>query len=186
MYGVAERFSPPGGMALAASRELLLDALLDQLADIAGSVREAIEAQIPTYRALSSEALGEEIGLQLHRVLRSARSVRVAGGEGDEFAELAAIGETRAQQGVPVDEMLHAWHVGLEVVVAYSRGVSARLGIEDAAVLEFVQSTLAWSDVAMAATVAAYRRAEIAFGFAEEEQRALLPRVLVHGPRSNP
>ncbi|WP_154677546.1 PucR family transcriptional regulator [Mycolicibacter icosiumassiliensis] len=180
MYRVADRIPAPSQMGVEVGRELLVDALLGQLAEIAGNIREAIEAQIPTYRVLSSLELEEEIGLQLEQVLRAARDCRAAGG-GHELAELAVIGETRAQQGIPVDEMLHAWHVGIEAVVAYSRGVSARLGIEDAAVLEFVQSTLAWSDVAMAATVGAHRRAELALGFAEEEQRSRFVRGALSG-----
>lgn len=184
MYRVAAGSPVPPGVAVAEGRELLVDALLGQLSEIAGSVREAIEAQIPTYRVLNSGTLEEEIGFQLERVLRrvlaSARSNGAVGGD-YELAELAAIGETRAQQGVPVDEMLRAWHVGIEVIVGYSRGVSARLDIEDAAVLEFVQSALGWSDVAMAAAVGAHRRAELALGFAEEEQRARFVRGALSG-----
>ncbi|MGH3552517.1 MAG: hypothetical protein ACRDT5_07970 [Mycobacterium sp.] len=38
-----------------------------------------------------------------------------------ELVELAAIGEARAQQGVPVDDMLRAWRIGVEVVIGYAR-----------------------------------------------------------------
>ncbi|OHV06504.1 PucR family transcriptional regulator [Mycobacterium talmoniae] len=160
--------------------DALFDTLLGQLAALAGRVGEAIQAQLPTYRTLGRATLDDEIGFQLERVLRSARGRRAAVSD-LELAELTAIGEARAQQGVPVDEMLRAWRIGIEVVVAHARAESARLGIRDAAVLEFVQSTLAWSDVAMVATAGAHRRAELAFGFAEEEQRATFVRGALSG-----
>ncbi|WP_343575041.1 helix-turn-helix domain-containing protein [Mycobacterium sp.] len=158
----------------------LFDTLLGEREVLAGRVREAMQAQLPTYRTLARAALDDEVGLEVERVLRSARAGRAALDE-SEFAELAAVGEVRAQQGVPIAEMLRAWRIGIEVVVGYAREVGQRLGIEDAQVLEFVQSTLAWSDVAMVTTAAAHRKAEFALEHAEQGRRAAFVRGVLFG-----
>jgi hypothetical protein len=160
--------------------DVLFDTLLGDRAEVAGRVREAIHAQLSSYRAIPREALDNEVEFEVERVLRSARAGRTAASE-HELVELAAIGEARAQQGVPVDEMLRAWRIGVEVVIGYARDVSQRLGIADAHVLEFVQSTLAWSDVAMVATAEAHRRTELAHAHAEEESRASFVRGTLLG-----
>lgn len=160
--------------------ELLFDTLLGEQKELAGRVREAMQAELPAYRVLPREALDDEVGFEVERVLRSAHAGRAAVDE-SALAELAAVGGARAQQGVPVADMLRAWRIGIEVVVGYAREVSRRLEIEDAQVLEFVQSTLAWSDIAMVTTAAAHRRAELARAQAEQGRRAAFARGLLFG-----
>jgi PucR C-terminal helix-turn-helix domain len=160
--------------------DALFDTLLDEQEGLARRVREAMQAQLPTYRGLPRDKLDKEVGLEVERVLRSARAGRPALDD-SELAELAAVGEARARQGVPVAEMLRAWRIGIEVVVGYAREVGRRLGIEDAQVLEFVQSMLAWSDVAMLTTAGAHREAELVLARAEEERRAAFVRGTLLG-----
>ncbi|HEX7323567.1 MAG TPA: helix-turn-helix domain-containing protein [Mycobacterium sp.] len=159
---------------------ILFETLLGEQQQLAERVRDAMQAQLPAYRGLPREALDEEVGLEVRRVLLSARAGRAVLDEG-ELAELAAVGETRAQQGVPVADMLRAWRVGIEVVISYAREVGKRLGIEDAQVLEFVQSTLAWSDIAMVTTAEAHRKTELAMAQAEQGRRAAFARGLLFG-----
>jgi hypothetical protein len=157
------------------SWDVLFDALLSEEEVLGRRVREAMQAQLPAYRDLAPQALEQldsEVRMEVERVLRSARAGRAALDD-RELAELAAIGERRAQQGVPVADVLRAWRIGIEVVVAYAREASGPLGIDDADVLEFVQSTLAWSDVAMVTVAGAHRKAELALAIAAEEERAI-------------
>jgi hypothetical protein len=167
-----------------ASWDALFDELLSRQDELGRRVREAMQAQLPAYRQLSSAAaldnLDSEVRLEVERVLHSARAGRAALDD-RELAELAAIGERRAQQGVPVADMLRAWRIGVEVVVAYAREVGGRLSIDDAEVLEFVQSTLAWSDVAMVTVAGAHRQAELALAIAAEEERAMFVRGVLFG-----
>jgi hypothetical protein len=163
-----------------AAWDMLFDMLLGERKELSARVREAMQAQLPAYRVLPQEALDEEVGLEVERVLRSARAGRAASDEG-ELAELAAIGEARAKQGVPLAEMLRAWRIGIEVVVGYAREVGKRVGIEDAQVLEFVQSTLAWSDIAMVTTAEAHRKAELALAKAEQGRRSAFTGGLLFG-----
>jgi hypothetical protein len=165
---------------LAVSWDVLFDTLLGDGAALAGRVRETIQAQLPSYRAMASEALAEEISFQVERVLRSAHAGRAAVSD-SELAELAAIGEARARQGIPVDDMLRAWRIGVEVVIGYAREAAQLLDIDDAQVLEFVQSTLAWSDVAMVTTASAHRKAELALAVSEEARGAAFVRGALFG-----
>lgn len=160
--------------------DALFDALLDEHADLARRVREALQAEMPAYRSLPVSALEADIRIEVERVLRSARSGRTAV-SGPELAELADVGETRARQGVRVDDMLRAWRIGVQVVVAYAREVGGDLGIGDDQVLEFVESTLAWADVAMVTTAGAHRRAELELALADHERRGAFVRGALFG-----
>lgn len=167
-------------VASMAARDVLFDTLLSEQANLAGRVREAIQAQLPAYCALPENALDGEVGIEIEWVLRCARAGRAAVGD-RELADLSAVGEARALQGVPVADMLRAWRIGVEVVVEYAREVGQHIEIEDAQVLEFVQSTLAWSDVAMVTTAAAHQRTELTLALADDEHRATFVRGVLFG-----
>jgi len=160
--------------------DALFDTLLAEFAQLAERVREALQVELPAYRALPADALDADVRIEVERVLRSARAGRAAV-SAHELAELATVGEMRAQQGVPVDDMLRAWRIGVQVVVAYAREVGRRLEIGDDHVLELVQSMLAWSDVAMVTTAGAHRRAELELALADQERRAAFVRGALFG-----
>ena len=159
---------------------VLLDTLLDEQRELVTRIREAIQIRLPAYRSVPCEALDIEVGLEVERILRSARVGRATLNSRDD-PELAAIGAARAGQGVPVDDMLRAWRIGVEVTVGCAREVGRRLEIDDAQVLEFVQAVLEWSDVAMAATANAHRRAERRLVLAESERRTAFVRGTLLG-----
>src|SRR3954454_21280572 len=160
--------------------DALFDALLAEHAEISLRVREALQAELPAYRSLPADTLDADVRIEVERVVRSARAGRSSVSE-RELEELAAIGETRAQQGVPVDDMLRAWRIGVQVVVGHARELGRRLGVSDDDVLEFVESTLAWSDVAMVTTASAHRRAELELALADPERRAAFVRDALFG-----
>lgn len=158
----------------------LFDALLGQRAEVVDRVREAIQAELPSYRGMPCETLNDEVGFQVGQVLESARAGHVTFRDG-EPGGLSAIGETRAQQGVPIEDMLRAWRIGVDMVIGYAREVAQILAIDDAQVLEFVQSALAWSDVAMVTTARAHRKTELALVLAADERDAVVVRGALFG-----
>lgn len=160
--------------------EVLFDTLLGRRTEVVARVCQAIAAQLPVYRGMPAAALDNEVGIQVEQVLRSARAGHAAVSD-SELVELAAIGETRARQGVPVDDMLRAWRIGVEAVIGYAREAAHQLDIDDGQVLEFVQSTLAWSDVAMVTTARAHRKTELALALAEEERGTAFVRSALFG-----
>jgi GAF domain-containing protein len=72
-----------------------------------------------------------------------------------------ASGETRARQGITLDEMLHGWRIGLEVVREEAYATAEELEVGEEALLEFVEALLRWGDIGMRVSAAAHREAEV-------------------------
>lgn len=174
------RFTSAPPSSADATWSILVSTLLDEYGEVAGRVRDTIAARIPTYRAVPGKSLEDEVGREVEHLLRCARRSDAATDE-PILDELAAIGEARARDGIPVDDMLRAWRIGVEVVVGCAREVAQEVGVDDASVLEFVQSVLAWSDVAMVRTASAHRRTELALALAADESRAAFVRGALLG-----
>jgi hypothetical protein len=159
------------------------DALFDGL--LAG--REALVAdmialtreELPAYSDVAPDALLPGFGLQLDAVLRAARNGHPV--SDDELKVLADIGEHRAVQGVPIEDMLRAWRIGIQVVIDHSSRVAAAEAIDADVTLAFVRAVLTWADVTMVTTATAHRRAELELARSDEERRAALVRGLLFG-----
>ncbi|WP_281373844.1 PucR family transcriptional regulator [Mycobacterium vicinigordonae] len=158
----------------------LFESMIEEHQELAERIRMAIMAGLPVYRAIPHETLTAEVALQVHRILLSARDTH-ADVTGDELAELEAIGEARARQGIPVEDMLRAWRIGIGVVLGYAHEVVQRFTIADVHILEFVESVLQWCDVAMVATARAHRRAELTQAIAEDARRTAFVRSVLLG-----
>lgn len=172
--------APRSGGAGGGEGYVLFETMLDEHQELAERIRAAMQARLPAYRSIPRQTLAAEVGLQVRRILISASGGH-ADVSGDELAELAAIGTARARQGIPVDDMLRAWRIGVEVVFGYAREVVQRLAVGEGHILEFIQSVLAWCDVAMVTTAKAHRRAEVAQATAEEERRTAFVRGVLLG-----
>lgn len=139
----------------------LAAALLLEERGLARCIRDAIRDQIASYGSMSAAELDDEVRHELAALLRPADGQRGQCGSTDrELTALSDMGERRARQGVPVEDVLRAWRIGVETVVGYGRAVGTRQGIAEGHVLEFIQQVLAWSDQAMVTTARAHRRAE--------------------------
>lgn len=164
--------------------DMLFDELLTAREELARRVREAVQDQLPVYRLIPGQAHAVDMEVEIEWVLRSARSGRKAMVD-REPAELVAIGETRAQQGIPVDDMLGSWRIAIQIIVDYAREVGKRLGIEDVRLLDFLQAALAWSDVAMIAAASAHRKTELGIAVADETRRVAFVRGALFGTVPN-
>src|SRR5688572_29139137 len=150
------RYKVPGAMSwlrvlelIAADRELVVAAVLRR-----------IEEELPSYQALPPDVLGRHVRVSLEQTVDSARAGRAAIDE-REVAELAEVGDVQARHGVPVEDMLRVWRMGIEIVLDRARALAGESGLSEADVLEFVAITLAWSDVGMLTSARAHRHAEI-------------------------
>jgi hypothetical protein len=160
--------------------DALLDGLLLERAVLLEDVGERIRAEVPVYRTVPAEQLQAGFAVELERILVSARGHRQAVSD-RELADLAAVGEARASQGVAADDMLLAWRLGVQVVLEHARRVGQRIGVEPTDMLEFVQSLIAWSDRAMVITASAHRRAEFELARQQQEERGELVRGALLG-----
>jgi hypothetical protein len=154
----------------------LVEALLAAAPELAGLVRERLQSEFDGYRALPPDALEQTVRSQLERMIGAASAGRDAVTEAD-VAVLAEIGETRARDGIPVEVVLWAWRVGIQVVIDRARA----LGGDPAGVLDFIDSLLAWSDAALLAIAAAHRRTELELARRDQDHRADLVRAILFG-----
>jgi hypothetical protein len=160
--------------------DALFDELLSDPVAITREIRTRMQEQLPTYRALGIENLDRDLVRSFEGTVRSARAGRDAVSSG-ELAELAEVGRSQALAGVPIEELLRAWRIGIEVSVSAARGLGSRLGNTDAEMLEFVMSLLAWSDVAMVETARGHRLAELELARQDQEHRATFVRGVLFG-----
>ncbi|HEX4110266.1 MAG TPA: helix-turn-helix domain-containing protein [Solirubrobacteraceae bacterium] len=163
--------------------DLLFDALEQEQRALAGEMSEAMVTELPAYRAFDGTELLDTVLLQLRQVLGRARG-REHLVDGRDLLDLAAVGASRARHAVPVDDMLRAWRVCIQITVARARALGAELGLSDGAVLAFVESTLAAADAAMVITAAAHRDTEGAMVRRDQERRAAYIRGLLLGTLS--
>ncbi|MBJ8344659.1 helix-turn-helix domain-containing protein [Antrihabitans sp. YC2-6] len=161
-------------------RNVLIESLFAEQDTLVERVRAALGVEHSVNRRVRSDELHNDMARDVVRILSAARGGRAVV-NGDDVADLAIAGEAWARQGVPVDEMLRAWQIGVEVVVGHVRDLGRRLGVEDADLLEFVSSALAWSDIAVVTAAKGHRTAEIALAIAEEERRAGFVRGVLFG-----
>ena len=162
------------------SWDALFDALLDDAHSVSTRIRERLQAGFAGYRTIPVEALERSLQSQVVRMLDAARAGRDEVSD-VEVAELAEIGETRAREGVPVEVVLWAWRVGIQLLIDRARELGPMVGADPGCLLDFAQSLLAWADVALLAIAAAHRRTELELARREQEHRGDLVRGVLFG-----
>ncbi|WP_024794963.1 PucR family transcriptional regulator [Tomitella biformata] len=132
--------------------------LFSDLNTIARHVRMSIRLELPSYHLMPTARLDAEVLDQVSSVLRRAHQGSAAASATAQ-AEPATVGALRCRQGIPVDDMLRAWTIGVQVAIRHARRRAATLDLDTEHLLDFVQSALEWSDAAMATAAAAHRDA---------------------------
>jgi len=158
----------------------VIESLFGELDAVAERVHAALRVQYSGDHTARFDLLHSDMATSIVRLLSAARGGGVDLNR-DDLADLAIAGETWARHGIPVDEMMRAWHTGVEAVVDGVRDAGQRHGVDDADLLEFVQSAYMWSDVALVAAAKGHRTAEIELAVAEEERREGFVRKLLFG-----
>lgn len=138
----------------------ILDSLLSDHHNIVARISDAVVASLPGYRAIPQQDLDAGIRLQVEWVLRSVRPGPTATSD-DDLTAFASAGERQQRNGIPLDDVIRAWRIGVESLVAGVRELSGRQPADDGELWGFTESMLASSAAALSATVAGYRRAEL-------------------------
>lgn len=155
-------------------------ALLDDADLVSSRIRGRLQAEFAGYRTMPVEALERGLRWQVVRRLSAARAGRDEVSDA-EVAQLAEIGETRARQGVPVEVVLWGWRVGIELLIDRARELGPGVGADPGCLLDFAQSLLAWTDVALITIASAHRRAELEVAREKQEHRGDLVRGVLVG-----
>lgn len=159
--------------------EALLERLLDGRAELAERVVARIRGEMPESFAgvpVDEQRAGIEAAIDM-----IARQ-RVDGARpaiGPSARMLREIGERRARQGVPVDDLLRAWRIGIEEATTFGRELAEQTDAEPGELFDLFQHAFSLADEAMVSTASGHRRDSRGDG--EGERRAALVRGAVHG-----
>ena len=131
--------------------------LLDDAERIARRGVSRMQESLPSYAEVAGDDLLPIALANTRNLLEAVRDPEMAQSSADRHLRLS--GETRLRQGITADDMLQAWRIGLEVVREEAHPASRRIGVDDAALLGFVEAILRWGDIGMRRSAAAYREA---------------------------
>ncbi|MFF4010928.1 PucR family transcriptional regulator [Streptomyces sp. NPDC001717] len=156
--------------------------LLAAAPTLAPTVMARLVEQLPAYGALPSEQLRGEITKEVDRGIRAFIRV-LRGGELPEESELARISESsarRADEGVPLEAVVGAYHFGAEECAAQ---VLATAGPDDLADVLLVQRRLlGYLRLVSCAVAAGYvQERQAALGDEQVARQSLLSRLLEGG-----
>ena len=154
------------------SVEALLAELHDERRAIAERVVERIRTEMPSFDAVprAEQTDGVEVMIGL---LIGARMEDANPAVGDGTRLLREIGERRARQGVPVDDLLRAWRIGLDEITARGRELAERSDVSPAQLFDLLRQASGLADEAMV-SIAGGHRADPNSGDPLSERRAAL------------
>ncbi|MFD5139776.1 PucR family transcriptional regulator [Streptomyces sp. NPDC058378] len=157
--------------------------LLEALPELTDRLVEALREQVPAYRA-AMETEPAEIWQEVHHSLRHNVASLIQPREYREAAHRTSrwIGETRAEQGVPLDAVMHAFRMGGAMVWQDLVDDTARRHPEDTRLLVHVAADV-WNfvDEHCAVVAEAYRQAERRLSWRRENQQRLMTAALLDG-----
>ncbi|MFH9614331.1 PucR family transcriptional regulator [Streptomyces pratensis] len=158
-------------------------ALLEALPELTDRLVEALREQEPAYRA-AMETEPSEIWQEVHHSLRHNVASLIQPREFREAAHRTSrwIGESRAEQGVPLDAVMHAFRMGGAMVWQDLIDDTARRHPEDTRLLVHVAADV-WNfvDEHCGVVAEAYRQAERRLSWRRENQQRLMTAALLDG-----
>lgn len=156
--------------------------LRDELENLTETVLGRLRAELAGYARMPPEALRAGVRTNLDHALTILRH----GGRPTpaDLRATGALGTQRAQEGVPVDDVLRAWRIaGHELWMTHLR-IARELGVDEAAQLEASRLIGEGVDLGLAAAATGYRAAGVRRSEADVAQRVRLLRGLMVGTSS--
>uniref|UniRef100_A0AAU3H0S4 Helix-turn-helix domain-containing protein n=1 Tax=Streptomyces sp. NBC_01401 TaxID=2903854 RepID=A0AAU3H0S4_9ACTN len=157
--------------------------LLDALPELTDRLVEALGEQEPAYHA-ALETESAQIWQEVHHSLRHNVASLIQPREFREAAHRTSrwIGETRAEQGVPLDAVMHAFRMGGAMVWQGLVDDTARRHPEDTRLLVHVAADV-WNfvDEHCGVVADAYRQAERRLSWRRENRQRLMTAALLDG-----
>jgi hypothetical protein len=152
--------------------EMELDVLVE-------TIGERIREEIPDFRRLPAAALAGAIRGNVARALAALRELRAP--TAPELERAAAIGRERAEQGLTVDAVLHAYRISITAVWSRFGELARARGADVASVLAFSETLWRWADAVMDIVGAAHRAVEIEHAREEQQRRDAFVLALLTG-----
>ena len=157
---------------LVAAIEAELDALVD-------GIGERIREDIPDFRRLPAETLANAIRGNVGRALSALRELRPP--TAPELEGAAAIGRERAEQGLTVDAVLHAYRISIGAVWSRFGELARERGADVSSVLAFSETLWLWADAVMDVVASAHREVELELAREEQQRRDAFVLALLTG-----
>jgi hypothetical protein len=156
----------------------LVEEIEAELEALVEGVGDRIREEVPGFRRLPVETLARAVRGNLGRALSALRDLRPPT---EEELELAAdIGRERADQGLPIDAVLHAYRISVGAVWSRFGELARERGADVASVLAFSETLWLWADAVMDVVAAAHREVELEHAREEQQRRdAFLLAVLL-------
>jgi putative transposase len=158
--------------SLVAEIETELDALVARTGD-------RIREEIPEFRRVPADRLAQAIRGNITRALESLRDLREP--TADELELAAAVGRERAEQGLGVDEVLHAYRISISSVWSRFGEVAREHGADVGSVLAFSETLWLWADAVMDIVADAHREVELEQAREEQQRRDAFVLALLTG-----
>src|SRR4051794_8271512 len=157
---------------LVADIEADLDGLVDAIAT-------RIRAEIPDFRRLPVETLATAVRGNLARALTALRELRAPTPE--ELERAAEVGRERADQGLTVDDVLHAYRISVGAVWTRFGELARERGADVGTVLAFSETLWRWADAVMDVVGTAHREVELEQAREEQQRRDAFVLALLTG-----
>lgn len=151
---------------------------------VANTARRALR-EVPEYAGrVTEEELREGIGRDLALGMRALIEGREL--TDDDRSAMGLIGDTRAQQGLPMEGMVRVYRIAVDETfrVIVEAGLNGEIAAGDA--LALIRSTWHYAGPMIEGAVGAYRRREIELAVADSQRRTELLLSLLLSPRGAP
>jgi DNA-binding PucR family transcriptional regulator len=142
-------------------------------------IGERIREEIPDFRRLPADALERAIRGNMARALTALRDLRPP--TDAELDQAAAIGRERAEQGLTVDAVLHAYRITVTAVWSRFGELARERGADVTSVLAFSETLWVWADAVMDIVGAAHREVELEQAREEQQRRDAFLLALLTG-----
>ena len=132
-------------------------------------IGDRIREEIPDFRRLPAETLARAIRGNVGRALTALRDLRPP--TDAELEQAAAVGRERAEQGLTVDAVLHAYRISVTAVWSRFGELARERGADVTSVLAFSETLWLWADAVMDVVGAAHREVELEQAREEQQRR---------------
>jgi hypothetical protein len=157
---------PIGAAEVVGSLVAEIEAELDTLVERIG---ERIREEIPDFRRLPAATLARAVRGNVGRALTALRDLRPP--TAAELEQAADVGRERAEQGLTVDAVLHAYRISVTAVWSRFGELARERGADVTSVLAFSETLWVWADAVMDIVGAAHREVELEQAREEQQRR---------------
>jgi PucR C-terminal helix-turn-helix domain len=153
-----------------------------ELEPLVERARERIREEIPEFARVPADALSQAIRGNVVRALEALRDLRPP--TGAELEQAADVGRERAEQGLTIDAVLHAYRISISALWSRFGEVARERGADVGSVLAFSETLWLWADAVMDVVAAAHREVELEQAREEQQRRDAFVLALLTGSLS--